>query len=319
MATIKIRWYVPELSNVMTQYDQVKVYRSDLEDGTYVEITGIGTRVDLVVDQTNYEYIDAAAPTPLYWYKTAYFNSTTLAESSMSDALQGSDPGLYVSLQDIRDEGFSEDDLSSERAIFLSMGWQDWFEHHTGLWFHPRELELLLDGNGSRVMWLSVPIIELTEVYINDDFTNALSTDEYTVYNRYFPEDDRKNPRVKLKRSTGDIFSGSSNQVFQTGDQNQKLVGTFGFVEEDGSVPFAVKRAIMTLIAVTASNMADGDIDAMRRGLVTEEVTDRHRIAFTDLADEIGVWSPTGWREVDMALQMYRRPASIKMARSWAV
>ena len=319
MATIKIRFYVPELSNVMLNYDQVKVYRSDLEDGTYVEITDALTRIPLVVDVTNYEYIDTVAPTPLYWYKTAYFNSTTLLESTLSAPIQGSDPGLYVSLQDIRDEGFTEEELSSERAILLSMGWQAWFEFRTGQWFYPKELELLLDGNGSRVMWLPVPIIALDELYLNEDFTTALDASEYTVYNRYFPSDDRRNPRVKLTRGERSIFSSSRGRVFLTGDQNQKLVGTFGYVEEDGSTPIGVQRAIMTLIAVTSQNMADGDIDAMRRGLAIEEVTDRHRIKFANLWDDVGQWSPSGFKEVDDALAMYRRPASIDMARSFAV
>lgn len=319
MATIKIRFYVPELSNVMINYDQVKVYRSDLEDGTYVEITGIGTRIDLVADVTNYEFIDTTAPTPLYWYKTAYFHSVNLTESSLSAPIQGSDPGLYVSLQDIRDEGFSEEELSSERAILLSMGWQAWFEFRTGQWFYPKELELLLDGNGARVMWLPVPIVALDEVYLNGDFDTALDATEYTVYNRYFPSDDRRNPRVKLTKGQRGIFESSRSRVFQSGDQNQKLVGTFGYVEQDGSTPVPVQRAIMTLIATTSQNMADGDIDAMRRGLAIEEVTDRHRIKFANLWDDLGQWSPTGFREVDDALAMYRRPASIDMARSFMV
>jgi len=71
MATVKIRIRVRELSNVMTQFDQIKVYRSDTEEGTYVEITDALSRVTLVADQTVYEYIDTTAPTSSYWYKTS--------------------------------------------------------------------------------------------------------------------------------------------------------------------------------------------------------------------------------------------------------
>ena len=35
MATVKVRFRVRELSNVMTQFDQIKVYRSDAEAGIY--------------------------------------------------------------------------------------------------------------------------------------------------------------------------------------------------------------------------------------------------------------------------------------------
>lgn len=315
MATIKIRFYVRELSNVLTQYDQVKVYRSDAEAGTYVEITGPGTRVVLDPAETNYEYIDATAPTPLYWYKTAYFNSVTLLESSMSEPIQGSDPGLIVSLQDIRDEGLEVSELSDERALILSYGWQAWFEFRTGRWFTPKSMTLDLDGDGSRVMWLDVPIITLDELYINDDFVNAVSTDDYVVYNRSHP-DDRRNPRIKLKKKSGSIYEWGSERKFLVGDQNQRLVGTFGFVEEDGSAPFMVQRAIMSLVLLTAELKSDSEIDQLAAGRRIEEVTDRHRVRFANLWDDLMAWSPTGISEVDEALKLYKKPAYIGMARA---
>ena len=183
MATIKVRFYVRELSNVLTQFDQVKVYRSDTETGVYAEITGVGTRVDLVADQTQYEYIDTTAPSADYWYKTSYYNSGTFAESALSFPIQGTDSGLIVSLQDIRDEGIEETDLSNERALFLLQGWQDWFEYRTGSFFTEKSMELLLDGDGSRVLWLNIPIISIDELYINDDFDNPVDSSFYVVYN----------------------------------------------------------------------------------------------------------------------------------------
>ena len=56
MATIKLKFVVEELSNVLLNYDQIKVYRSTTGDaGPYSEITVPGTRVDLVSPQTLYE------------------------------------------------------------------------------------------------------------------------------------------------------------------------------------------------------------------------------------------------------------------------
>ena len=79
MATvIKIRWEVEELVNVMTLYDQQKVYRSTTgETGIYSEITGPGTRVALVAGQVAYFFYDTSGDVT-YWYKTRYFNSSTL-------------------------------------------------------------------------------------------------------------------------------------------------------------------------------------------------------------------------------------------------
>ena len=316
MATIKIRFYVRELSNVLTQYDKVKVYRCDTETGTYIEITTPLTRITLLPTETNYEYIDSAAPTPLYWYKTSYFNSATLLESSLSPAIQGSDPGLIVSLQDIRDEGLDEAELSDERALILSYGWQQWFEHVTGTWFTPKYKTLLLDGDGSRVLFLNIPIISLEELYINDDFTNMVSTDDFVVYNREHP-DDRRNPRIKLKKKSGSIYEFAMERKFLVGDQNQKVVGTFGYVEEDGSAPYLVQRAIMSLILLTSELKSDSEIDQLSAGRKIEEVTDRHRIRFANLWSDIMAWKPTGIMEVDEAIRLYRRPAYIGSARAF--
>jgi hypothetical protein len=98
MASIKLKFVVEHISNVMLNYDQIKVYRSTTQTGTYSEITGPTTRVDLVADQVLYEYIDTAGD-PTYWYKFAYYNSSTTAEGSLSDPIQGEDSGgLYCTI-----------------------------------------------------------------------------------------------------------------------------------------------------------------------------------------------------------------------------
>ena len=316
MAAIKLRFFVDELSNVLLQYDQIKVYRSIVDQtGPYVEITGPGTRIDLISTETLYEYIDAVGD-PNYWYRFSYYNSATFAEGSMSSPIQGSDPGLYVNIIDIRNEGIDEFELSDARAISLSAGWQQWFNHRTGQFFIPRELDFKIDGDGSRVLWLPFPVIELTALYINES-TTALDPTSYTVYNRYFPQDDRKNPRIKLKGQTSSIY-GYSGNLFSVGDQNQRLVGTFGYVEEDGSTPHLVKREILTLINATKENMGDGEIDVLKSGRIIEEVTDRHRVRYADLWDKLKSWQPTGLTEVDEALRIYRRPVHVGAPRSFA-
>jgi len=83
MATIKVRWTVSELENVMSLYDVQKVYRSTVgAPYTWVEITGVATRVPLVAGVTNYLYDDIAGSAD-YYYAFSYFNSATLLESSL--------------------------------------------------------------------------------------------------------------------------------------------------------------------------------------------------------------------------------------------
>jgi len=325
MPTIKVSFYVEDVDDVMnglptSGYDKVKVYRSDTEDGSYVEITTAPTRIDLVAGQVQYEYLDTTAVTGEEWYKTAYFNSTTSDESVQSDAIQGTDRGLYCTLQDIRDEGITVTELDDDRALILLWGWQSWFEDKTGLVFKPTDAELELDGDGSRMLLLPLPIITCDALYINDDFTNAVSTDRYAVYNKRGPlQDDRRNPHIMLKRTTGvsSIFTTScSAGKFEIGDRNQKVVGTFGYVESDGSVPYPVKQAIKILTIVSKEYLPDGDIDQLAIGRRIEEVTDRHRIEFADLFNRLKTWSPTGITMVDDALRKYRAPMRIAAPRT---
>lgn len=320
MATVKVRIRVRELTNVMTQYDKIKVYRSDTEDGdgTYSEITTALTRIDLVAGTTLYEYIDTTAPTSSYWYRTSYFNSATLLESSLGTPVQGLDAGLYCSLQDIRDEGVTDTELSDDRALTLIRGWQSWLEKMTGNIFKETEATLDFDGDGSRLLLLPVPLIELTELYINDDFDNVVASTNYVAYTSRGPiQDDRKNPRIKLKLSSSQsIYSRSlSGGVFAIGDRNQRVVGSWGYTESDGSTPEPVCRAIKVLVIATKELLGDGEIDQLKFGKVIEEVTDRHRIEYADLYNRLKTWAPTGISEVDLVIQAYRAPMRVTAPR----
>lgn len=107
MAVIKVRWTVDELENVMTQFDTQTVYRSTTgETGVYSEITGVGTRVDLVAGQTSY-YFDDLTGDDTYFYKVGYLNTGTLAESTLTDPISGEtaqNPALEViSIEELKE------------------------------------------------------------------------------------------------------------------------------------------------------------------------------------------------------------------------
>lgn len=76
------------ISQVLEYYNRIKVYRSETETGSYVEITTVLTRIELLASQEHYFYSDITG-TRTQWYKTSYYNLTTLAESDMSDARLG--------------------------------------------------------------------------------------------------------------------------------------------------------------------------------------------------------------------------------------
>jgi len=89
---IKLKIQVSKLDNVLTKFDQIKVYRSTTGiAGVYTEHTAVSTRIGLVQGQTTYEYDDVAGEIT-YYYKTSYFHSGTSLESNQSPPQLGDDP-----------------------------------------------------------------------------------------------------------------------------------------------------------------------------------------------------------------------------------
>lgn len=85
---IRLSIDVDSITLVLESYDKIKVYRSTSEGGSYVEITDANTRLDLIPEIVVYYYDDADGDSTK-WYKTSYYNSSTLAESPLSAARQG--------------------------------------------------------------------------------------------------------------------------------------------------------------------------------------------------------------------------------------
>jgi len=79
---------IDNISLVLDCYDKIKMYRADSEEGSYVEITDVDTRIDIIPEQTVYFYRDDDGSST-HWYKTSYFNSVTFAESELSSARLG--------------------------------------------------------------------------------------------------------------------------------------------------------------------------------------------------------------------------------------
>ena len=237
--------------------------------------------------------------------------------------------GDYITIEDLRDEDITEAELSDDRATVLITYWSKWIDLMTGQFFDGRSDTIYLDGDGSRLLQLPIPIIECTSLHMNDDFTNAIPSSYYAVYNSRGPvQDDRKNPRIKLKMAGTSIFSASSSGLFEIGDRNQKITGVFGFVEpgfvegeEEGDpityiTPDPIKRAVKILVNITKDNLGDDAIDQLKVGRLVEEVTDRHRATYSDLYDRLGAWNPTGITEVDLVIQQYRRPMIVTAPRT---
>lgn len=235
----------------------------------------------------------------------------------------------YATVAEIRAEGLTDatkyPDLLVQGAIDLS---SQYIERATRQWFESRSLTVRMDGNDSDRLFLPVPVISISELYINDRFeaANLLPAADYVVYNgRSFP-DDRKNPKVELVNQRRSIFQVPALQfgkrIFMKGKRNQKMVGTFGYTEADGTTPLLIKRACkkMTLrfVEILASS-GTGTSGSSNSGSIIGESTDGHFIQYA-LQSSLGINGATMGiskdGEVEQILALYRAPLAIAVPGS---
>lgn len=333
MATIKVRWTVNELDNVMTIFDVMKVYRSTTGDaGSYVEITTAGTRVALVSGVTSYLYDDTSGDSS-YYYAVSYYNSGTTQESNMSDGKLGDLSG-YATVSEVRAEGITTSDADDARVVTAIARATSLIDKVTGQWFEPRTRTFRLDGRPGEDIRINTPIIAVTALTIIDE---SIDLDNVWVYNRHLTQglldpDDRGNPRIGW-RDDYDLYGYrliEEARKFRRGFQRVTISGVFGYTELDGSVtpgetaegsqvpasygetPPLIKLACLRLVMKYAYQLTSAQADDLsyRSRLIEEKTMDQsYRLANPSTEDAgFGV---TGDREVDEILKMYRAPLRI--------
>jgi hypothetical protein len=228
----------------------------------------------------------------------------------------------YATVADARAEGVPVSIVDATIQTQLDR-WSKFIDEATHQWFEPRTLSLLLDGNDSRTLFLPVPIISLTSLFMNANFTTAVSPALYAVYSSQTAlRDDRRNPMIKLAQSGLGVFDAADfrmGSMFVAGAQNQQLNGSFGFVEADGTTPALIKRAVLKLsikelIAGGGKLWNQVSNGPFTQGTVTSETTDGHSItynAFQYKPIAAGLNGITNDAEVDNIIVMYRSPLKI--------
>jgi hypothetical protein len=88
---IRVTVVVSDITTVIAMYDQIRVYYSDYETGTYTYLATLVLRAGV----SSYYYTDAAGIADVTWYESSYYNSATHVESGFSNAAQGAAPTIY--------------------------------------------------------------------------------------------------------------------------------------------------------------------------------------------------------------------------------
>lgn len=201
----------------------------------------------------------------------------------------------YATLQDLRDEGVTVEQLSDVRAAVMLARASAFIDRVTGQWFEPRTKTLTLDGNGLNTLWLDAVPITITSVTV-DDLT--VTAGERVAYGH---PDDRDNPRMVMR-----------NGCWPRGLKNVVVVGTFGYVDNDGvSPPPEIRDACMRLVMRFAALLSDASAQQGQAGDVRKETTDGHSYErFDRTAGTAGAWrfgGVTGDPAIDTTLRMFRR------------
>ena len=280
MATvIKLKIQVDELDNVLTKFNQIKVYRSITGiSGPFVELTAAATRIDLLQSKTLYEYDDVAGEIT-YYYKTSYFHSTTALESSLSAPRLGDDPAtanimtisdlkqIYLFGLDLTDNGGNPfPDIVFEWGIRQAIGY---IERYLDVLIRPT---VFTDQRydyyrGDYVNWT---IIDLREAPVISVEKVAVTWPSNTVVIE-FPAD-----WIQLRPDSGQVnivpTSGTLSQVLLTGggsflpllatgnDFVPNILAvdyTAGFAE--GQVPIEIRDVIGKYASLAPLNIA-GDL-----------------------------------------------------------
>lgn len=243
----------------------------------------------------------------------------------------GSSTDTYISVQDVRDEGLLIADYPDARVLAYIEVWQAFLDRACRQWFNARTMILEVDGNESDTLFFGVPIISIDYVKLNTS-TEELDTTLYRVYNAQRYPDDRRNPKICLVGPDAyqDIYVAPivpGNFKFMKGRKNQEIKGTFGFVEEDGSTPDLIKRALLMLVIEKLTNKPYGAADSSLSptlGALLEEKTDDHSRKYAHAGGETarrrpGLTGITNNQEILDILKLYRAPIGIAAPTHWGI
>ena len=196
----------------------------------------------------------------------------------------------YCTVEDLRAEGVSEEDYADEQLEYLIGASCEFIDRVTGQWFELREKVIRLDGRGGQNLVLPIFLSEAYSVKFGHE-----EIDDYVLYNRM---EDRVYP--KIFRCSG----------WPRGRLNVEVSGQWGYVEEDGTTPPAIKRAAMKLALYNFPVLSDTEAQEEKnlRGLWVSETTDGHSYALSNEAvSSLSSDAITGDAEIDRILKSYKR------------
>jgi hypothetical protein len=212
---------------------------------------------------------------------------------------------MYCTPAELRIEGVTEeqaDDATLEKRIKAACEKIDLW---TRLWFEPREKTFLSSGRGGRLLYLDIPAIALTSVFVNGEIVP-----------------------VSNIRIVDDGYSLFLQSGWRSGTFNIEITGVFGLAVPDADSPtgYAPPSPIvevakrLTLREIVPLTDSDAQNDIRRAGRIVSETTDGHSYTLvsagnTANAATIGTYGNwTGDSFIDGILLNYQAPVKVGCA-----
>lgn len=240
----------------------------------------------------------------------------------------------YITIQDVRDEGYNDPPYSDARITAAIEQAEALIESVTGQWFEPRTRSFRLDVQNDTLEYLfEVPIITIDSGTFWDD---SLELDDLWIYNRHLTmgiADDLRDPRIAFKQDWTTkrmrrLYGG--RRRFIQSNQRLAIDGTFGYTvlapgvspgetapgsqvpTSYGVTPPEIKRAALLLMQRYLPTIASGDgNDATLLSRVTSVKTQDQTLTLGDAVGSDGSYGVTGILEVDRILSAYMGPMSV--------
>jgi hypothetical protein len=206
----------------------------------------------------------------------------------------------YATLEDLRSEGFSAEDIPDARAQRALDDASALIDAVTGQFFEPRQLTIVLEGRGAASLWLPVPVIRIDRLLVDG---NPWSSDLAGLVIVGAPVV-RGLDGPRITRRYGVFPKGASNVI----------EGLWGYTEPNGSpvgrTPLAIRRACLLMVTRLAPPLADdASVEARKQHQIIEERTRDQ--SFRLAAPPERAPFLVGDAEVDALLWPFVRPPSM--------
>jgi len=198
------------------------------------------------------------------------------------------------------------------------------FHAATGRFFLKRNGTLDIDGTGKRRLELPLPVVStaqggtgVTAVTVGEgDNATEIDVDDLRINDGVgFAgfDDPRQDPYIELTGQSG----ASLSSLFPTakwsrGTRNVHVTADWGYLEEDGTTPGLILKAIARLVEILSPY--EGDADAQedkRRHFIAQENTHGRGYMVAQIGMSGGL---TGDRIVDQIIAKYKRPPFVGVA-----